>query len=47
MALKKTLRRTELRLYKTLLVPVLYGCETWKMNRGDGRAVDVFHNKCL
>ena len=41
-------RRTKLRLYKTLVVPVLlYGCETWKMNKGDNKAVDVFLNKCL
>ena len=23
------------------------GCETWKMDGADDRAVDVFHNKCL
>ena len=41
-------RRTKLRLYKTLVVPVLlYGCETWNMNKGDDKAVDVFPNKCL
>ena len=41
-------RRTKLRLYKTLVVPVLlYGCETWKMNKEDNKAVDVFHNRCL
>ncbi|XP_020623185.1 uncharacterized protein LOC110060730 [Orbicella faveolata] len=41
-------RKTKLRLYKTLLVPVLlYACETWKMNKGDHKAIDVFHNKCL
>ena len=41
-------RKTKLRLYKTLVVPVLlYGCETWKMTKGDGKAIDVFHNKCL
>ena len=41
-------RKTKLRLYKTLVVLVLlYGCETWKMNKGDDIAVDVFHNKCL
>ena len=46
---KTILRRTiKLRLYKTLVVPVLpYGCETWIMNKGDDRAVDVFYNKCL
>ena len=43
-----TLRRTKLRLYKTLVMPVLlYGCETWKMNKGDDRSVDVFDSKCL
>ena len=43
-----TLRRTKLRLYKTLVMPVLlYGCETRKMNKGDHRSVDVFDNKCL
>ena len=46
---KTILRRTiKLRLYKTLVVPVLpYGCETWIMNKGDDRAVEVFYNKCL
>ena len=48
LALKNLLRRKQLRLYKTLVVRVLLnGCETWKMNKGDDRAVDVFHNKCL
>ena len=43
---KTILRRAK--LYKTLIMPVLlYGCETWKMNKGDDRAVDVFDNKCL
>ena len=47
---KNILRRTELRLYKTLVVPVLvllYRCETWKVNKQNDRAVDMFHNKCL
>ena len=39
------LRKTKLTLYKTLVVPVLlYGSETWKMNKGDDKAVNVFHN---
>ena len=41
-------RRTKLKLFKTLVVPVvLYGCETWKMNKGDNKVLDVFQNKCL
>ena len=46
---KTILRKTiKLRLYKTLVVPVLlYGCETWIMNNGDDRGVEVFYNKCL
>ena len=46
---KTILRKTiKLRLYKTLVVPVLlYGCETWIMNKGDDRGVEVFYNKCL
>ena len=42
------LRRTKIRLYKTLVKPVLmYGCETWKMNEGDAKRIDVFQNRCL
>ena len=41
-------RKTKIRLYKTLVKPVLmYGCETWKMNEGDAEKIDVFQNRCL
>ena len=34
--------------YTRLVKPVLmYGCETWKMNKSDGSKVDVFQNRCL
>ena len=35
-------------LYKTLVKPVLmYGCETWKMNKSDENKIDVFQSRCL
>ena len=37
-----------LQLYKSLVLSVLlYGCETWKMNKEDGKMLDVFQQKCL
>ena len=38
------LRKTKIRLYKTLGKPVL---ETWKMKEGDAKKIDVFQNRCL
>ncbi|KAL9972125.1 hypothetical protein ACROYT_G018376 [Oculina patagonica] len=41
-------RKTKIRLYKTMVKPVLmYGCESWKMNEGDAKKIDVFQNRCL
>ena len=41
-------RRTKVRLFKTLVKPVLmYGCETWKMNKTDENIIDVFQSRCL
>ena len=41
-------RRTTVRLYKTLVKPVLmYDCETWKMNKSDENKIDVFQSRCL
>ena len=41
-------RRTKVRLYKTLVKPVLiYGCETWKMNKCDENKIDVFQSRFL
>ena len=45
---KKIRRGTKIRLYKTLVLPVLlYGSETWKMNKSNDNAVNVFHHDCL
>ena len=42
------MKKTKLQLYKTLVLPVLlYGSETWKMNKGDNKMIDVFQHKCL
>ena len=45
---KSVTRKAKLKLYRTLVVLVLlYGCETWKMNNSDGKEIDVLQNKCL
>ena len=41
-------QRTKVRLYKTLVRPVLmYGYETWKINKNDENKIDVFQGRCL
>ena len=41
-------RRTKLRIFKTLVLPVLlYGCETWTLNRDLERRINSFGTKCL
>ena len=43
---KNISKTTKLKLFKTVVVTVLlHGCETWKMNKGDGKRIDVFHSK--
>ena len=39
-------RRTKVMLHKTVVRPVLmYGCETWKMNKSDENKIDVFQSR--
>ena len=41
-------RRTKVRLFKTLIRPVLlYGCETWKITKADKRKLNSFQCQCL
>jgi len=41
-------RKTKIRLYKSLVKPVLlYGCKTWKTNQDNARKSDLFQNRCL
>ena len=40
-------KKTKVKMYKTLLRPVLlYGCETWKMTKGDEKKLDAFLFNC-
>ena len=41
-------RRTKIRIFKSLVIPVLlYGCETWTLNTDLKRRIDVFGTRCL
>ena len=41
-------RRTKIRIFKSLVIPVLlYGCETWTLNIDLKRRIDVFGARCL
>ena len=46
--LKQYNRRTKIRLFNTLVKPVLlYGSETWRINVQDNRKLDSFRYQCL
>ena len=41
-------KKTKIKLYKTLVRSVLlYGCETWKITKGEEKKLDAFKFKCL
>jgi hypothetical protein len=41
-------RKTKTSLFKSLVLSVLlYGCETWKLTKGEERKLDIFQTKCL
>jgi hypothetical protein len=45
---KQFCRKTKVKLYKTLVRPVLlFGCETWRMTQLEERRLDSFQFKCL
>ena len=40
--------KTKSRLFKTLICPILlYGCETWRLNKSDEKKLNTFQTKCL
>ena len=41
-------KKTKTSLFKSLVLSVLcYGCETWKLTKGEETKLDVFQNRCL
>ena len=41
-------RKTKATLFKSLVISVLlYGCETWKLTKGEEEKLDIFQTKCL
>lgn len=41
-------KKTKTSLFRSLVLSVLcYGCETWKLTKGEERALDSFQNRCL
>jgi hypothetical protein len=43
----KTRKDTQLKFYKVMAVPVLYGCENWALNRVDRRKIETAEMKFL
>ena len=41
-------RKTKASLFKSLVLSLLlYGCETWKLTRGEEEKLEIFQTKCL
>ncbi|KAL7831358.1 hypothetical protein SRHO_G00308610 [Serrasalmus rhombeus] len=41
-------RKTKASLFKSLVLSILlYGCEAWKLTKGDEEKLDIFQTKCL
>jgi hypothetical protein len=37
----------QIRIYKTIILPVLYGCETWSLTLREEHRLRVFENRVL
>jgi hypothetical protein len=37
----------KVKIYKTIILPVLYGCETWYLTLREGNRLRVFENRIL
>ena len=40
-------RNLKVKVYRTIILPVLYGCETWSLTLKEERKLRVFENKVL
>jgi hypothetical protein len=40
-------RNVRVKIYKTIILPVLYGCETWSLTLREEHRLRVFENRVL
>jgi hypothetical protein len=40
-------RNVKVKIYKTIIMPVLYGCETWSLTLREEHRLRVFENRVL
>jgi hypothetical protein len=40
-------RNVKVKIYKTIILPVLYGCETWSLTSREEHRLRVFENRLL
>jgi hypothetical protein len=40
-------KNLKIRIYKTIILPVLYGCETWSLTLKEEHRLRVFENRVL
>jgi hypothetical protein len=40
-------KNVKIKIYRTVILPVLYGCETWSLTLREERRLRVFENRVL
>jgi len=40
-------KNVKIKIYRTIILPVLYGCETWSLTLREERRLRVFENRVL
>ena len=40
-------KNVKIKIYRTIILPVLYGCETWSLTLREERGLRVFENRVL